>query len=151
MSSKSAASAAVHSPITCWVVTEELVGLQNQAKGLAEALGLSYTVKTVRKPGFPWKFLPTALWPLKVADGQAQFDGPWPDVVISCGRNSVTPALSIRRRSGGKTFSIHVQHPHVNPALFDRVIVAQALRRNLTIATRDSRILQAALTPTLKV
>jgi PIN domain nuclease of toxin-antitoxin system len=34
---------------------------------------------------------------------------------------------------------------------FDRVIVAQALRRNLTIATRDSRILQAALTPTLKV
>jgi PIN domain nuclease of toxin-antitoxin system len=34
---------------------------------------------------------------------------------------------------------------------FDRVIVAQALRRNLTIATRDARILQAALTPTLKV
>jgi PIN domain nuclease of toxin-antitoxin system len=34
---------------------------------------------------------------------------------------------------------------------FDRVIVAQALRRNLTIATRDTRILEAALTPTLKV
>ena len=34
---------------------------------------------------------------------------------------------------------------------FDRVIVAQALRRNLTIATRDSRMLQATLTPTLKV
>ena len=33
---------------------------------------------------------------------------------------------------------------------FDRVIVAQALRRNLTIATRDSRILDAALTPTLQ-
>lgn len=33
---------------------------------------------------------------------------------------------------------------------FDRVIVAQAARRNLTIATSDSRILQAALTPTLK-
>jgi PIN domain nuclease of toxin-antitoxin system len=37
---------------------------------------------------------------------------------------------------------------HKDP--FDRVIVAQALRRNLTIATRDSKILDAALTPTLK-
>jgi mitochondrial fission protein ELM1 len=36
----------------------------------------------------------------------------------------VTPALSIRKTSGGKSFCIHVQHPHVNPALFDRVIVA---------------------------
>lgn len=33
---------------------------------------------------------------------------------------------------------------------FDRVIVAQAARRNLTIATGDSRISEAALTPTLK-
>lgn len=33
---------------------------------------------------------------------------------------------------------------------FDRVIVAQALRRNLTIATRDATILAATLTPTLK-
>jgi PIN domain nuclease of toxin-antitoxin system len=37
---------------------------------------------------------------------------------------------------------------HKDP--FDRVIVAQALRRNLTIATRDSKILDAALTPTLQ-
>jgi PIN domain nuclease of toxin-antitoxin system len=37
---------------------------------------------------------------------------------------------------------------HKDP--FDRVIVAQALRRNLTIATRDSKILYAALTPTLQ-
>jgi PIN domain nuclease of toxin-antitoxin system len=36
---------------------------------------------------------------------------------------------------------------HKDP--FDRVIVAQALRRNLTIATRDGKILDAALTPTL--
>ncbi|WP_428338391.1 type II toxin-antitoxin system VapC family toxin [Mycobacterium sp.] len=36
---------------------------------------------------------------------------------------------------------------HKDP--FDRVIVAQATRRNLTIATRDARILSASLTPTL--
>lgn len=34
---------------------------------------------------------------------------------------------------------------------FDRMIVAQATRRGLTIATRDADILGAALTPTLKV
>lgn len=34
---------------------------------------------------------------------------------------------------------------------FDRMIVAQALRRNLTIATRDAQILAAALSPTLTV
>lgn len=37
---------------------------------------------------------------------------------------------------------------HKDP--FDRVIVAQALRRNLTIATRDSKILDAALAATLQ-
>jgi PIN domain nuclease of toxin-antitoxin system len=40
--------------------------------------------------------------------------------------------------------------PWENRDPFDRVIVAQALRRNLTIATRDHRILTAALTPTLQ-
>lgn len=34
---------------------------------------------------------------------------------------------------------------------FDRAIVAQALRRNLTVATRDEKILTASLVPTLKV
>ena len=37
---------------------------------------------------------------------------------------------------------------HKDP--FDRILVAQAARRNLTIATRDAHILGAALTPTLK-
>ena len=36
---------------------------------------------------------------------------------------------------------------HKDP--FDRVIVAQALRRNLTIATRDAKIIDAAMTPSL--
>jgi PIN domain nuclease of toxin-antitoxin system len=38
---------------------------------------------------------------------------------------------------------------HKDP--FDRAIVAQATRRGLTIATSDTYILQAALTPTLKI
>ncbi len=34
---------------------------------------------------------------------------------------------------------------------FDRMIIAQAARRGLTIATRDAHILTAALTPTMRV
>ncbi len=37
---------------------------------------------------------------------------------------------------------------HADP--FDRVLVAQAARRNLTIVTNDREILRAALTPTIK-
>jgi PIN domain nuclease of toxin-antitoxin system len=37
------------------------------------------------------------------------------------------------------------------PGFLDRVIVAQAARRNLTIATSDTRIIRAALTSTLKI
>lgn len=38
---------------------------------------------------------------------------------------------------------------HKDP--FDRVIVAQALRRNLTIATRDTTILNSGLASTLRI
>ncbi|WP_313675307.1 PIN domain-containing protein [Mycolicibacterium sp.] len=38
--------------------------------------------------------------------------------------------------------------PHKDP--FDRVIVAQALHRNLTIATRDTQMVGAALTAVLE-
>jgi PIN domain nuclease of toxin-antitoxin system len=38
---------------------------------------------------------------------------------------------------------------HKDP--FDRIIVAQAARRNLTIATSDKQIIRAALTPPLKI
>lgn len=50
--------------------------------------------------------------------------------------------------SGDAILAGRLRWDHRDP--FDRVIVAQAARRNLTIATSDSRILQAALTPTLK-
>jgi len=41
--------------------------------------------------------------------------------------------------------------PWENKDPFDRVLVAQAARRNLTLATSDADILHAALTPTLKI
>jgi PIN domain nuclease of toxin-antitoxin system len=51
--------------------------------------------------------------------------------------------------SGDAILAGRLPWDHRDP--FDRVIVAQALRRNLTVATRDAKILTASLTPTLKV
>lgn len=51
--------------------------------------------------------------------------------------------------SAASAWEITVKTPHRDP--FDRMIVAQAGRRGLAIATRDKHILAAALTPTLRV
>jgi PIN domain nuclease of toxin-antitoxin system len=51
--------------------------------------------------------------------------------------------------SADAIFAGRLPWEHGDP--FDRMLVAQATRRNLTIATRDEQILRAALTPTLKV
>jgi mitochondrial fission protein ELM1 len=113
---------------TCWIVTEGLVGLQNQAKGLAEALGLNWELKAIGAPGLPWKYLPPGMWPASVAHEQMGIDpgtAQWPDVVITAGRRSIASSLAIRKASGGKSFTIHVQDPHMSADKFGCVIVAQ--------------------------
>ena len=102
----------------------------NQALGLAEALGCApITLKTVRMK-VPWRWLPPAWWGLitsrKVlsclAKGSSDFSAPWPDLTISCGAKSVPIALAVRAVSGGRTRSVHVQNPTVNPKRFDLVV-----------------------------
>lgn len=66
----------------------------------------------------------------------------WVDVIAGMSTNEL-PIESADAILAGR-----LPWEHKDP--FDRVIVAQALRRNLTIATRDSKILDAAFTPTLK-
>ncbi|MBI1214399.1 MAG: hypothetical protein GC185_01110 [Alphaproteobacteria bacterium] len=129
---------------SCWVVTEALAGLQSQATGLAAALGLVAEVKSLAKPGAPWKFLPSGFWPSSLALSLCTDDGglapPWPDVLITCGRCSVAVALAIRKASGGRTFTVHIQDPHMGGENFDAVIVAahDALRGPNVLATQGA-------------
>jgi PIN domain nuclease of toxin-antitoxin system len=73
-------------------------------------------------------------------DGEALLSA-WADIIADLRTNEL-PIESADAILAGR-----LPWEHKDP--FDRVIVAQALRRNLTIATRDSKILDAALTPTL--
>lgn len=73
-------------------------------------------------------------------DGEALMAA-WPDVLS---------AMNIRELAIDSADAIlagRLLWPHKDP--FDRVIVAQALRRNLTIATRDTQVIGAALTAVL--
>ncbi len=109
-----------------WVLTEGMAGMVTQAVGLAEAVGLPFIQKTVAVQP-PWRWLPPRFWPpgvLGTARGDDTLAAPWPDLVISCGRKSIGPAREIRRRSGGRTFIVHVQDPHLPSRAFDAVVVA---------------------------
>src|SRR5471030_647660 len=99
----SAPSPALMTGASCWVASEGLVGLQNQAIGLAEALGLSYAVKTVGKPKSLWKLLPPSYWPapLTLTESARALQAPWPDVLITAGRCGVAASLAVRKASEG--------------------------------------------------
>ncbi|WP_282606442.1 mitochondrial fission ELM1 family protein [Pelagibius sp. Alg239-R121] len=114
---------------TCWALSEGHAGMEIQAVALARALGLEPVIKRVRIRK-PWRWIPPRFLPLPLSGpgpGGDALAPPWPDVIITCGRQVVAPAAAIRRASKdqGKssTFAIHIQDPKVPFGWFD-VIVA---------------------------
>lgn len=112
---------------TCWILTEGLIGTENQCRGLAEALGLDPVIKRV-KMKFPWKQLsPWLSWGHQFAPtpGSDSLAPPYPDILIASGRKAIGLALHIKKQSGGKTFLVLVQDPRINPKHFDLVVAPQ--------------------------
>ena len=111
--------------ISCWVLTDGKPGMENQCLGLAEALALAPVIKRVRLRS-PWRQIsPWLRLGKRFAAGP---DGdllapPWPDLLIATGRHSVVPALSIKQRSRGRTFTVQIQDPVIDPGHFDLVVV----------------------------
>jgi len=87
-------------------------------------------------------------WEIAIKTRLGRLDGEsllsaWPEIMT---------AMAVKELAIDATDAImagRLRWNHRDP--FDRMIVAQAARRGLTIATRDAGILNAALTPTLKV
>lgn len=111
--------------LTSWVLTDGKPGMENQCLGLAEALGTRNTVKRIA-PRFPWSRLPPQLWlaPLRAPgpDGDS-LAPPWPDILIATGRQTVAPALAIKRANGGRTFCIQIQNPTTGRDRFDLLAI----------------------------
>ncbi len=109
---------------TAWVLTDDKAGMVTQAVGLAEAVGLRFEAKIVRLRA-PWAWLPPRCWPggvMGLAPDSAMLTPPWPDLVISCGRKAIGPAREIKRRSGGRTFQVYIQNPHIPARAFDLIV-----------------------------
>ena len=122
----SCAAVPIAAPVA-WVLHDGKAGMQSQALGLAEATGFRLVEKPldIRRP---WSVLPPQLWPLSrrvVLGSETLLGPPWPAVVIGCGRNTVIPALAVRRASGGRTILAQVQDPRLGRAEFDLLIVPE--------------------------
>ncbi len=116
----------------CWVLTDGKAGMEAQALGLAEAVGLPIVNKRLRG-GFPWRFFPAKVWPpgiVGLSPRSDRLEPPWPRLVVSCGRHAVGPAMAVKRKSGGRTVAVHIQHPRVSPRRFD--LIAAPIHDRLT-------------------
>ena len=111
----------------CWTMSEGHAGMEVPAVALARALGLEPLVKRV-KIRKPWRWCPPRFLPAPLRGVGPEGDSlnpPWPDLVITCGRQVVAPAAEIRRLSRGKTFAIHIQNPRVPLDRFDLVVAPE--------------------------
>ena len=134
------------SQVTCWVVTQGVVGMENQCLGLAAALGVEPVVKRVKLRA-PWKQLaPFLRCGLKWAFSSKgdPVNGPWPDLIIASGRAGAAACLLARQASGKdgrkRTFTVHIQNPVIDPSRFDLVALPRhdgVLGENV-ITTRGS-------------
>lgn len=127
---------------TCWVLTDGSAGMENQCVGLAEALELNFIIKRIRTKK-PWRWLPPALWlsPLRqLTDKSDPLNAPWPDILITCGRQAIPMSMAIRKASKGKTFTVHIQTPNTHHKNFDLVIVPEhdVLRGSNVIVSEGS-------------
>ncbi len=108
---------------TCWVLSDGRAGIENPCLGLAEALGLTPTVKRVALRS-PWRqttpYLPLPGIGLALAGTSDRLTPPWPDLLISSGRQAVALSMAIGKRSS-KTVRVHIQNPGVAFDRFDLV------------------------------
>jgi mitochondrial fission protein ELM1 len=123
-----------HRPLagaSAWIITDGKAGMDVQAKGVADALGLDYVVKHVAPSGL-WKV--AAPWgPVQPSERfgapGAQFSPPWPAVAIASGRASIPYIRRLRSMAGPRTYCIVLQDPKTGANTADLIWVPEHDRR----------------------
>lgn len=111
-----------------WAVSDGRAGLENQVLGLAEAIERrTPAVVSTRHVNLrpPWGVLPAWAVPfprLATTDESDEIGPPWPDILIACGRQSLPFSLGVKSWSKGRTFTVQLQDPRMNPREFDVVV-----------------------------
>jgi uncharacterized protein len=107
-----------------WAVTTGEAGMRAQALGLADALGFPFEERIIALRR-PWRWFPGHLCPSPLAGLDSAHDKlapPWPDILITCGRRSTAASIAIRKRSKGRTLTVHLQNPQTPLSAFDLVV-----------------------------
>ncbi len=124
--------------LPAWIITDGKAGMDVQAKGVADALGLAYEMRHVSPQGL-WKAI--APWgPVAPSEqfGQAgsRFAPPWPAVAIATGRASIPYIRRLRRLAGAGTYTIVLQDPKTGPGTADLIWVPEHdTRRGANVIT----------------
>ena len=113
-------------PRRVWVISDGTPGMLSQCLALLRAMGLDgEDIRAVPTPLL--RAFPTLAripgWQLTLGRAPDWLKmNQWPDLCITCGRRMAGISIGVRRRSGGKTKTIHIQDPKVDARFFDLLI-----------------------------
>jgi len=112
-------------PIRIWALLGARAGDNDQVLALAKALGTPFEIKELKFNGLRRlgpRILGRSLLSLTGRSRKEILAERPPDLTISAGHRSVAVVQGLRRRSGGRTRSIHIGFPRISPGHFDLVI-----------------------------
>ena len=108
-----------------WVISDGAAGNERQALALAQAMRLAPAIAQTQLRA-PWSwFAPRLVRGARFAlprEIRGHLRAPWPALAIGCGRQAALVTRFLRRASGGKTFTVQILDPRIDPAQFDLVI-----------------------------
>jgi len=116
-----------------WVISDGRRGIENQARGLAEALTRLKPSIIIRKiigsdPSFAK--LPPSLQLLKRAKpAKYSLAAPYPDIMIGCGRQAIAPMRAVKK-ANPKSYAVYIQDPRSSYDHFDLIIAPEHDRLN---------------------
>ncbi|MEE9271835.1 MAG: mitochondrial fission ELM1 family protein [Robiginitomaculum sp.] len=113
-------------PAPCWVISDGRCGIENQALGLAEAMGRLTPLALSRHVignGALFSALPPSLqYALGARLKSYGLRQNLPQIAIGCGRQAIAPLRALKKAGGTNIFTIYVQNPRVPTSCFDMVV-----------------------------
>lgn len=127
---------------TAWLITDGKAGMDVQARGVADALGVNAVFKYVAPQGLqkllaPWGAVAKAA---QFGAPETLFAPPWPMLAIATGRQAIPFIRALKKAAGTKTFTVVLQDPKSGLGTADFIWVPEhdKLRGPNVLATTTS-------------